>query len=595
MEEYCLYPISDHLPTCLVIKNFKYDKKEKSVMKRCMSSFDIEEFTMDLCFELQNNSEINNPDNHVNDDVLKLTETFINILNKHAPLRPLSRREKKLNSKPWITKGILKSIKTKNNLFKSCYKCSDPNKIKFYKKYCNKLTHLKFFAKRQYYHNILRDNRNDPKATWSVIKQIVDCKSYSSNKLPSSLKINNQLYETDSDEFLNQMCEYFANVGSTLSNTTKFFSPKVKIFSKSSLKSFMLQDFTESEVSLAIETIKYNSAPGIDCISPKFVKIAKIALTPFLTNLYNKCLKQEYFPDDFKLSQIIPIPKNSAPKELGEFRPISLLNIFSKIFKKVLKEKMMKFISNNNIIASEQFGFTTNSSTELAITTIYDNFIENLDKNQHTCAIFLDIKKAFDTIDHAILLKKLNHYGFRGKIWNILKSYLENRKICRPTKVNHKTSKLFYITHGIPQGSVLGPLLFLLFINDLPNVSKFYSTMFADDANLHISHQNPKILQVIVNEEIKKIENWMQLNKLTLNYDKCKYMIISRRPLSPSQFSLKMNNLTIERTDCIKYLGVLMDVNLSWKNHVLKLNKKLSKICGLFFKLRHYVPLTTLK
>ena len=253
----------------------------------------------------------------------------------------------------------------------------------------------------------------------------------------------------------------------------------------------------------------------------------------------------------------------------------------------------MDFIGKYNILAPEQFGFTTNSSTELAITTIYDKLLDNLDKNQYTCAIFLDIKKTFDSLDHKILLKKLDHYGFRGKIWNLMKSYLENRKIC--TKVELNTSGFFKVTQGIPQGSVLRPLLFLLFINDLPQASKFNATLFADDANLHISHQNPHTLQVMVNEEIENIENWMYSNKLTLNYSKCCYMIISRKPLNISEFSLTMNNLNIKRSDGVKYLGVLLDENLTWKNQVQKLNKSLSKICGLIFKIRHYVPLATRK
>ena len=523
----------------------------------------------------------------------RITETFIKTLNSHAPLRPLSRRERKLNEKSWITKGILKSIKTKNKLFKSCYKCSEANKIELYKKYRNKLTHVKSFAKSQYYNKLLTENLSNPKKTWEVLGQIIEGRSKSRNKLPTSLKINGQICETDSDEFLNQMCEYFANVGSNLSKRNKSDISELKIFSKSIMQSFTLHEITESEVSLAISDVKSNSAPGIDGISPKFVKMARVVLTPILTKLYNKCLQQECFPDEFKVGQVIPIPKTSTPKELGEFRPISLLNLFSKIFEKVLKTKIMDFLDKYNILSPEQFGFTTNSSTELAITTIYDKFLDNLDKNQYTCAIFLDIKKAFDSLDHKILLKKLDHYGFRGKIWNLLKSYMENRKIC--TKVEQKASKYFKVTHGIPQGSVLGPLLFLLFINDLPQASKFNATLFADDANLHISHQNPHSLQVMVNEEIEKIENWMYFNKLTLNYSKCCFMIISRKPLDASKFSLSMNKVNIKRSDCIKYLGVLLDEQLSWKNHVQKLNKNLSKICGLIFKLRHYVPLITRK
>ena len=330
----------------------------------------------------------------------------------------------------------------------------------------------------------------------------------------------------------------------------KAHDSNLKITSKSCLHSFVRHDVTENEVSIAIENLKSNSAPGIDSIPPKFVKMAKMLLTPLLTKLYNKCLTQEFFPDVFKISQVISIPKTAAPKELGDFRPISLLNIFAKIFEKILKDKIMEFIDNNNILSSNQYGFRANNSTELAVTTIYDEFLENLDRKFTklcTCAIFLDIKKAFDTIDHQILLKKLYHHGFRGKIWNILKSYLENRKIC--SKLYQKTSSLWKITDGIPQGSVLGPLLFLLYVNDLPNASKFKITLFADDANSHLSHQQPEFLQKLVNEEIKIIDNWIKMNKLTLNYDKCKFMIVSRKPTDSSSFDLTINNVKIKRAE----------------------------------------------
>ena len=190
---------------------------------------------------------------------------------------------------------------------------------------------------------------------------------------------------------------------------------------------------------------------------------------------------------------------------------------------------MLNFINKNNLLTSEQFGFTTISSTEQAITTIFDALLDNLNNKQYTCAIFLDIKKAIYTIDYQTLLKKLYHYGFRGKFWNILKSYLENRKMC--TILNKNKSKRSKITHGIPQGSVLGSLLFLLYVNDLPLASKFKSISFADGAYLHVPHQNLKTVQFRVNKEIKKVYYWMPMNKLTLNYSKCKYVIISKKDI----------------------------------------------------------------
>ena len=160
----------------------------------------------------------------------------------------------------------------------------------------------------------------------------------------------------------------------------KAHDSNLKITSKSCLHSFVMHDVTENEVSIAIENLKPNSAPGIDAIPPKFVKMAKMLLTPLLTILYNKCLIQEFFPDVFKVSQVIPISKTAAPKELGDFRPISLLNIFAKTFEKISKDKIMEFIDNNNILSSNQYGFRANNSTELAATTIYDEFLENLDR-----------------------------------------------------------------------------------------------------------------------------------------------------------------------------------------------------------------------
>ena len=189
------------------------------------------------------------------------------------------------------------------------------------------------------------------------------------------------------------MCEYFATIG--LSFSEKFITNLIsnfKIYITASLQSLLLLDIVENEVAFAIDNIKTNSAPGSNGISSKFIEMAKVVLVLVLTNLYNKCLKEESFSNDFK-SHDIPIPKTAAPKELCDFRLISLLNVFSKIFSKILKEKMVNFINKNNQLTSEQFGFTRNSFTEQAITTIYHNFLDNLDNKQYTCTIFLDIKK----------------------------------------------------------------------------------------------------------------------------------------------------------------------------------------------------------
>ena len=189
--------------------------------------------------------------------------------------------------------------------------------------------------------------------------------------------------------------------------------------------------------------------------------------------------------------------------------------------------------------------------------------------------------------------KKLYHYGFRGKMFNLLSSYLSGRQIC--TKINDKLSSLRPVKYGVPQDSVLGPLLFLLYVNDLPNVSKV-ETFFADDTTLHLAHHDFNILQQQL-EEIDKTENWVTSKKLTINYNKSCYIIIpgNKKKIDTNEFNVSISGNVIAKSDYVKYLGVFLDDRLSWKIHIDKLSKKLSRACGMVYKLRHYVPLSSLK
>ena len=202
------------------------------------------------------------------------------------------------------------------------------------------------------------------------------------------------------------------------------------MYIKSCLQSLVLQKITTEDVSNVIDSIKSHSSPGKDEILPKFVKLAKCILFPYLANLFNKCIDQDNFLFDFKTAYVIPIPKTSSPKSLDAFCPISLLFVFSKLFEKILKKKMSKFIAKNNTLTPFQFGFRENNSTELAITTFYNRQLKNLHENKIICSIFLDLKKAFDSVNHEILLQKLYHYGFRDKLFKLLTSYLSERYIC---------------------------------------------------------------------------------------------------------------------------------------------------------------------
>ena len=240
-----------------------------------------------------------------------------------------------------------------------------------------------------------------------------------------------------------------------------------------------------------------------------------------------------------------------------------------------MAKRLKNFLCTNDILTMHQFGFRKSYSTELAIVDMYDHLLEKLDNKDYTCAIFLDLAKAFDSVNHSILLAKLQKYGVREIALKFFESYLSNR--WQYVKILNQESDLRLIDIGVPQGSILGPLLFLLYINDLPNATDCFVKLFADDTFLSLSCQKKADLQKKANIEIENIRKWLFANKLTLNVDKSKFMIISRRRDANHSFSLKINGEAVGRCSTYKYLGLIIDDKLDWKSHVNYICKKVSK------------------
>ena len=253
---------------------------------------------------------------------------------------------------------------------------------------------------------------------------------------------------------------------------------------------------------------------------------------------------------------------------------------------------MMNFLSENSILSEEQFGFRPKFTTEYAILDIYEKIINNLDNSLSTCAIFLDLAKAFDTVSHDILLQKLEVYGIRGTSLKFFKSYLENRY--QFVKIDNAKSIISLIEFGVPQGSILGPLLFLLYINDLPKATNLFTKLYADDTFLCAQNSDLKLLESEMNLELEKVYNWMCSNRLTLNISKSKSMIITKkRNILP--MSLKINNTELEQCNSYKYLGVIFDKDLNWKPHVDYICGKVSRSIGGLASLRHRTSISVLR
>ena len=270
--------------------------------------------------------------------------------------------------------------------------------------------------------------------------------------------------------------------------------------------------------------------------------------------------------------------KTSDPEKLENYRPISNLPAFSKLYEKVVYNRIYKYLTTHNLLYNNQFGFRRNHSTYMALIQLVNNITSAMDNRGSTAGVFLGLSKAFDTVDHHILLNKLDHYGIRRHSFNWVSSYLANR--IQLVQFTSACSQPEPIVCGVPQGSILGPLLFIIYINNLPNASNLLKTfLFADDTSLFYSHKDPNQLIRVMNCELSKISEWLKVNKLSLNVAKTNYILFRPRqkPITVSD-TITLDNIAFQQVEVTKFLGVLLDQHLSWKYHINHVTKKSQRL-----------------
>ena len=356
--------------------------------------------------------------------------------------------------------------------------------------------------------------------------------------------------------------------------------------------SIFLKSPSTTEISNVILSLNTNKAVGHDDISAYFLKVASTIIAPYLQCFFEFSFINGIFPENCSLAKIIPLHKKGNKTNPSNYRPISILTCFSKILERLKYNRFLEFFKKYNVIHKSQYGFQKHIAPSHACLDIVTTTLDNINQRKYTGLIFLDLQKAFDTVSHNILLKKLDHYGIRGPAHKLICSFLHRKQY---VSVDGIQSEIESITYGVAQGSILGPLLFLLYINDLNNSVNCLPRLFADDTCLIIDSPNLASLETEMNKDLTNVYNWSIANKLSLNPSKSNHLIISPKQniLSP-HVTLIVNNLPILSCDKAKYLGVFIDSRLNFHSHIKSVENKVARSVGILSKLKHFLPSNSL-
>ena len=498
-------------------------------------------------------------------------------INKFSVEKTIKIPYKKIIREPWMTLGLLKSCINRDKLYKKSInkEKSHPLRIK-YATYKNQLDRLKRISRQEYYREQIDAYKTDIRKTWSVINGLIGRKNDKST-ISDLFSINDQL-ETNAAKIANGFCDFFTNVGkecaAKIAPSKK--SSQSHLGNKPNNKTMFMNPTDPEEVQKIIQNLKPKKSTGHDEISTQLLKSLTNVITIPSSIIMNKSLSEGVVPQDMKIAKVVPIYKSKDHQKFTNYRPISLLPAMSKVMEKIVHKRLYGFLNIHHILYNSQYGFRPKHSTVNAVSEFVHEILSAYDRNETSLATFLDLSKAFDTIDHDTLFMKLSYYGIRGTALTWFKSYFKNRK--QYVHYNGQNSDLLDITCGVPQGSVLGPLLFIIYTNDLPNALRDAKCiLFADDTTIYMSSQNQKQLYDSMTSELNNLTDWFSANRLSLNTTKTNFIHFRKsRNTQIISNDLVVNGSIIERVTCTKFLGLLIDEKLQWTEHIEYCRKKVA-------------------
>ena len=501
----------------------------------------------------------NVPEGTCDEKVEFLIKTIIDCLDVFAPLKVYGKKRKVKSQ--WITPEIRKLIFKRDRLLRQLQACWSTETHVNYKIIRNKVNALLRLEKRNFYTKKVEKVTNS-KDLFKIFKNVGIGKTG-----------NNTTTHIDA----NKLNTFFCNIGSKIASQIPYSSVPI-CRSPKQVQSMVMFETNHREVLDVINSLKSKFSCGPDDICNEIIRQLGVVIAPLISDIFNECIHLDVFPDLLKIAKVVPMFKDGDKTDPSNYRPISLLSCLSKVVEKLIHSRLINFFEKFSILNMNQYGFRSKRSTIQAVARLTEFVRDATNKRADAIALFLDLKKAFDTIDHKILMQKLDHYGIRGKSNNLIRAYLTNRK--QYVEIGNNRSTLENVSTGVPQGSVLGPLLFLIYINDLPDSTSLDTTLFADDTSIMTSGKNSgKKLRT----EFDKVYNYLCCNKLSLNTDKTVLLNFSKKN---GEIGLDIKGECIKMVDCTKYLGIYIDSKLDFKMHIEHVIKKLSKLCGVIYRSR---------
>ena len=579
--------ISDHFPIFHLGTSNKKAVMDKYIIKRVFDEKNKNTF-------LTNIGEVNWENlissGHAQIAFTEFHKKFTEIFDKSFPKKKIKVFHNKRKMK--LSDQLKEAIEMKNKLFYQSLKFKSSYNQQMYTIHRNKVSKMKQEEERKHIAALLEANKANLRKTWSILKSIINKKR--DKRVQTRFRLPNHDIITDKKLISEGFNDFFANIGPKLaSNIPPQSTPLHQFLGDRILHSIMVSEFEADEFSEILCSLR-KCAPGYDEIDSDILLMSLPSIGVVLLKLLNFSLSQGLFPNELKVANIIPLFKSEDPMMFNNYRPVSLLSIFSKIFEKAMYKRLIDFLEMHKILYDKQFGFRKKHSAFMAHMILVDNLIKALQNQEYVIGVFLDFSKAFDTVDHSILLTKLYHYGIRGIAYDWFKSYLSHRT--QFVTYNDEKSSTLPTTCGVPQGSILGPILFLIYINDLVSVCKYsLPFLFADDTNLFTSGKVLSDLITKVNEELSNISVWLKVNKLSLNVKKTHFLIFSNKREKFDTVEITIDDKVINQEHSTKFLGVFIDDKLNWKRHIEHISKKLSRGIGVLCKARKMLNLCSLK